>query len=82
MADLSAVPLEAVTTEQLSASWVDEARSFLAGFLLTAVLTLLGAALVTVALVVGVVGAPIVAAVVAYAIYRSRRATRVGALVT
>ena len=33
MADLSAVPLEAVTTEQLSASWVDEARSFLAGFL-------------------------------------------------
>lgn len=81
MADLSAVPLEAVT-EQLSASWVDEARSFLAGFLFTAVLTVLGAALVTVVLLVGVVGAPIVAAAVAYAIFRSRRATRVGALVT
>jgi hypothetical protein len=81
MADLSAVPLEAVS-EQLSASWVDEARSFLARFLLTAVLTVAGAALVTVVLLVGVVGAPIVAAVVAYVMIRSRRAARVGALVT
>jgi hypothetical protein len=81
MADLSAVPLEAVS-ERLSASWVDEARSFLAGFLLTAVLTVAGAALVTVVLLVGVVGAPIVAAVVAYVMIRSRRAARVGALVT
>jgi len=45
-------------------------------------MTVIGAALVTVALVVGVVGSPIIVAVVAYAIYRSRRATRVRAWAT
>jgi ABC-type dipeptide/oligopeptide/nickel transport system permease subunit len=81
MDDLSAVSFEAQPLpEQISTSWLDEARSFFTGFLFTAVLTALGAALVTVALVVGVVGAPIVAAVVAYAILRSRRAARVRVL--
>ncbi len=84
MDDLTAVPLEAQSlTDQLSTGWLDEARSFLTGFLLTVVMTALGAALVTVALVLGVVGAPIIAAVVAYVIVRSRRAEqRVRALAT
>ncbi len=78
MDDLTAVRCEAETlTEQISTSWLDEARSFFTGFLFTVALTALGAALVTVALVVGVVGSPIIAAVVAYVIYRSRRAARV-----
>ncbi len=83
MDDYTAVPLEAQTlTAQLSTGFMAEARSFFTGFLLTAVLTVLGAALVTVALVVGVVGSPIIAAVVAYVIYRSRRAARVRAFAT
>ncbi len=78
MDDMTAVRYEAETvSEPLSAGWVDGARTFFTGFLFTAVLTVLGAALVTVALVVGVVGSPVIAAVVAYAIYRSRRAARV-----
>ncbi len=80
MSEFRALELEAQTLpEQLSTSWVDEVRSFFTGFLLTAVMTVLGAALVTVALVVGVVGAPIIVAVVAYVMYRSRRAARVRA---
>ncbi len=83
MSDLSAVRYEAESAvEQVSTSWVDEARTFFAGFLFTALVTVVGAALVTVALVVGVVGAPIIAAVVAYAIYRSRRAAKVRAFAT
>ena len=83
MSDLSAVRYEAESAvEQVSTSWVDEARTFFAGFLFTALVTVVGAALVTVALVVGVVGAPIIAAGVAYAIYRSRRAAKVRAFAT
>ncbi len=83
MDDLTAGPLEAQSlTEEISTGWLDDARSFLTGFVFTAVLTVLGAALVTVALVVGVVGAPIIAAAVAYVMFRSRRATRVRALAT
>jgi len=83
MDDFTAVPLEAQTLPaQLSTGWLEEARSFLTGFLFTAVVTVIGAALVTVALVVGVVGSPIIVAVVAYAIYRNRRATRVRAWAT
>ncbi len=83
MDDLTAVSLEAETLpEQLSTGWLDDARSFFTGFLFTAVVTVLGAALVTVALVVGVVGAPVIAAVVAYVIFRSRRAARVRVLAT
>lgn len=83
MDDLSAVSFEAQTLpEQISASWLEQARTFVTGLLFTAFLTALGAALVTVALVVGVVGAPVIAAVVAYAILRSRRAARVRVLAT
>ncbi len=83
MSDFRAVELEAQSVaEELSTGWLDEARSFFTGFLFTAVLTVLGAALVTVALVIGVVGSPIIVAVVAYAIYRSRRAARVRAFAT
>jgi hypothetical protein len=83
MDDLTAVPLEAQSlTEEISAGWLDDARTFFTGFVFTAVLTVLGAALVTVALVVGVVGAPIVAAAVAYVMFRSRRHARVRVLAT
>ncbi len=83
MSDFRAVELEARTlTEQASTGWLEDARTFFTGFVLTAVLTVLGAALVTVALVVGVVGSPIIVAVVAYVIYRSRRAARVRAWAT
>ena len=80
MDDLSAVSFEARSLE--STGWLEEARSFFTGFLLTAVLTVLGATLVTVALLVGVVGAPVIAAVVAYVIFRSRRAARLRAVPT
>ncbi len=83
MDDLTAVPLEAQSiTEEISTGWLDDARSFFTGFLFTAVMTVLGAALVTVALVVGVVGAPIIAAAVAYVMFRSRRHARVRVLAT
>jgi hypothetical protein len=83
MDDLSAVPFEAQTLpDQVSTGLLAEARSFLTGFAFTAVMTVLGAALVTVALVVGVVGAPVIAAVVAYVIFRSRRAERARVLAT
>ncbi len=83
MDDLTAVPLEAQSlTEEISTGWLDEARSFFTGFVFTAVLTVLGAALVTVALVVGVVGAPVIAAAVAYVMFRSRRHARVRVLAT
>ena len=83
MDDFTAIPLEAQSLpEQLSTGVLSDARSFLSGFLFTAMLTVLGATLVTVALVVGVVGSPIIAAVVAYVIIRSRRAERVRVLAT
>ncbi len=80
MDDLSAVSLQERTLE--STGWLDEARTFLFGFLFTAVMTVLGASLVTVALVVGVVAAPVVAAVLAYVLFRSRRAAHLRALAT
>ena len=83
MDDLSAVSFESQTiSEELSTGWTVEARNFLTGFVLTVVTTMLGAALVTVTLVVGVVGAPLIAAGVAYVILRSRRAARVRVLAT
>lgn len=83
MDDFTAIPLEAQTLpEQVSATWLDAVRSYFSGFLFTAVLTVLGATLVTVALVVGVVGSPIIAAAAAYVIIRSRRAERVRVLAT
>ncbi len=84
MDDLTAVSYEAeaeTLPQQISVGFVEEARTFLTGFVLTAVLTVLGASLVTVALVVGVVGAPVIAAVVAYVLW-TRRAQRVSALAT
>ncbi len=84
MDDLTAVSYEAeaeTLPQQISVGFVEEARTFLTGFVLTAVLTVLGASLVTVALVVGVVGAPVIAVVVAYVLW-TRRAQRVSALAT
>ena len=83
MDDLSTVSYEAESLpEQISTGWLVEARNFLTGFVLTAVMAVLGASLVTVALVVGVVGAPLIAAVIAYVVIRSRRAARLRAVAT
>jgi hypothetical protein len=79
MSEYRALELDESAAAQLSTGLLAESRSFFGGFLFTAVMTVLGAALVTVALVVGVVGSPVIVAVVAYVIYRSRRAARVRA---
>jgi hypothetical protein len=77
MSDFTAVQLEARTLpEELAAGWLEDAKSFIGGLLFTVLVAVAGAALVTVALVVGVVGAPVIAAVVAFAVVRSRRAAR------
>ncbi len=83
MDDLSTVSFEEQTLpEQISTGWLAEARTFLGGFVMTALVTALGAALVTVALVVGVVGAPVIAAAIAYVVFRNRRATRMRVVAT
>lgn len=77
MDDLTAVPLEAQDlTADLTTSWTTEARAFVTGLVFTAAIVAAGAVVVTVALVVGVVGAPLVAAAIGYAIVRHRRAAR------
>jgi hypothetical protein len=83
MDDLSTASFEAQTLpEQISAGWLSDARTFLSGFAMTVVVTALGASLVTVALVVGVVGAPVIAAAIAYVVFRSRRAAKLRVIAT
>lgn len=82
MSDFTAVPLEAqAVPEQLASSWAADARAFAVRLFFTAAIVAVGAVLVVVALLVGVVGAPVIAAAVAYAIHR-RRAARVRAYET
>jgi hypothetical protein len=77
MDDLTAVPLRAQDlSADLSTSWTTEARAFVTGLVLTAAMVAAGAVVVTVALLVGAVGAPFIVAAVAYAIVRHRRAAR------
>jgi hypothetical protein len=81
MGDYEAVPLEAIeTTAQPISGRLAEARELASGFVLTAALVVVGTVLVTAALVVGVVGSPLLAAAIAYVLVRNRRARRERAL--
>ena len=71
MADPTAMELEArELTATLPTSQLDEVRRFFTGALFTAVLAAVGTVLVTVALTVVVVGAPVFAALIAYVVVR------------
>lgn len=73
MSDFTAVPLDARAYPACRTSRIVEARLFLGGLLFTAAVAVAGTALVVVTLVIGVVGAPIIAAALAYAVVRHRR---------
>jgi hypothetical protein len=80
MNELTAAPCEAeVLPARVASGLVADARGFLAGMLFTSVLTLVGTFLVAAALLVGVVGSPLIAATVAWVVIRHRRAERTGA---
>lgn len=76
MSEYEAVPLEATLPSQRALGRMAEAKLFLSGLLFTAAVVIVGAALCTAALVLCVVGAPLIAAVAAYLVIRSRRAAR------
>jgi hypothetical protein len=82
MSDSTAVPYEAqAIPQQVALSWAAYLRVFAVRLFLTAAVAAVGTVLVVVALMVGVVGAPVIAAAVAYAIHR-RRAVRERAFAT
>lgn len=76
MSDFEAVPLEAAAFPAQRVTKLAEARSFVSGILFTAAVAAVGTVLFTAALVIGVVGSPIIAAVVAYVIVHNRRLAR------
>ena len=76
MSELDVVSLEAAVPAQRVTGRMEEARLFVSGILFTAAVAVVGTLLVTVALVIGVVGSPIIAAVVAYVVVRNRREAR------
>jgi hypothetical protein len=77
MSDFEAIPLEAAEAppEQF-VTRLEEARYFASGLLFTAALVIVGTVLFTAALVIGVVGSPVLAAAAAYLVVRHRRAAR------
>ncbi len=78
MSDFSAIQLEARSLPaQMVSSSLREARSFVTGLLFTAAIAAVGTFLFTLALVIGVVGSPVIAAVLAFVLVRSRRAARI-----
>ncbi len=80
MGDITAVPLQVQDlSAELASSWADRAKAFAGGLVFTAAVAFVGLAVVTVALVVGVVGAPVIAAAIGYVVLRHRRAQRVPA---
>jgi hypothetical protein len=77
MGDFEAVPLEAVEAPaQRISSRLAEARELASGLVLTAALVVVGTVLVTAALVVGVVGSPLLALAIGYVVVRHRRERR------
>lgn len=77
MSDFTTVPLEArAIAGRKAATRIGEVKSFLGGLLFAILVTLAGTFLVAVALVIGVVGSPFIAAAVAYVALRQRRASR------
>jgi thiamine transporter ThiT len=80
MSDFTTVSLQAQElSAELASSWAHRAKAFVSGLLFVAAVAFVGLSAVTVALVVGVVGAPVIAAAVAYVVLRHRRAQRVPA---
>lgn len=81
MSDFEAVPLEAeAAPAQRVMGRLAEAKNVVSGVLFTAAVAAVGTVLITLALVIGVVGSPIIAAVVAYVVVRHRRSARERAL--
>ncbi len=77
MSDLTAAPLGARTeSERVATSRVADVKSFVSGLLFTAIVALAGTFVFTAALVVGVVGSPIIALVVGHLLVRHRRLAR------
>lgn len=77
MSDFTTVPLEArAFPVRRAATRIGEAKIFLGGLLFTLLVVLAGTFLVAAALVIGVVGSPIIAAAVVYVALRHRRAAR------
>jgi hypothetical protein len=75
MPDISAIELsERQVSAEITTSFVQDVRRLLTGTLLTAALAAAGTVLVTLALVVAVVGAPLVAAALIYVVVRRHRA--------
>jgi hypothetical protein len=80
MSDLTAVPLQVQDLPaELASSWAHRAKAFVGGLVFTAAVAFVGLSVVTVALVVGVVGAPLIVAAIGYVVLRQRRAQRVPA---
>lgn len=77
MSDLTAASVQArADAERRATSRVADAKSFMSGLLFIAFVALAGTFLLAVALVVGVVGSPIIAAVVAWVVVHHRRVAR------
>lgn len=80
MSDTTAVPLEAqAVPAQITTTSAADVASLVKGLVSTLALVFGGMLLVVVALMIGVVGAPILVAAIAYAVIRQRRAARVRA---
>lgn len=80
MNDPTAIPLEAQQVPaQLATSWAYEARAVVSGLVYTAAVAAVGTFAVIVALMVGVLTAPLLLAGVAVAVVRHRRRERVAA---
>jgi hypothetical protein len=75
MSDFTAVPLQAQElTAELAASSANRAKAFITGLFFAAAVAFVGVAVVSIALVVGTVGAPVLALAIGYAVVRHRRA--------
>jgi hypothetical protein len=80
MIDPTAIPLEAQQVPaQLATSWAYEAKALAAGLVYTSAVAAVGTLVVIVAIMVGVVTAPLLLAGAAYAVVRYRRRERLAA---
>jgi hypothetical protein len=77
MPDITAIELtDRQVSAEITTSLVQDVRRFLTGSLLTVALAAAGTVLVTLALVVAVVAAPLVAAALVYVVFRRSRVQR------
>jgi hypothetical protein len=77
MSDFEVVRLVAAdASRERCAGRLEEARAFASGLVFTAALVVVGTILLTAALVIGIVGSPILAAAAAYLVVRHRQAGR------